>query len=75
MFPNYQSAAAVTPSDSAKLTADALYIGVAGDVTVDMLKGGTNVLFKAAPVGELRIAVSRVYSTGTAAQNILALRV
>lgn len=68
-------AAAVTTSDSADLTtipARALYIGVTGDVKVDMASGAT-VTFKAAPVGLLRVEVRRVYATGTTATNILAL--
>jgi hypothetical protein len=67
-------AAAVTPSDSADLAnvSRALYVGVSGDVVV-ITQGGDTVTFKAAPVGVLPIAVSRVKSTGTAATNILAL--
>ena len=72
----YFSAVAVTPSDSADLAkapTRALYIGVTGDVKVDMMNGETAVLFKAVPVGPLYIRAVRVYSTGTTATNILAL--
>lgn len=67
-------AAAVTPSDTVDLTTAprALYVGVSGDVKVNMLGSGA-VTFKAAPVGVLPIRVSRVYATGTTATNILAL--
>ena len=50
----------------------ALYIGVAGDVTV-ILKSGASLLFKALPVGLYPIRAKRVAATGTAATNILAL--
>lgn len=69
-----RGAAAVTTSDSTVLaTTSALYIGVAGDVTVDLEDRGTNVTFKAVPVGILWVAVNRVYATATTATNILAL--
>jgi hypothetical protein len=67
------SAAAVTPSDSVDLgdVTRALYVGVAGDVTVVMLDGQT-VTFTAMPVGWHPIRAKRVKSTGTAATNIVA---
>jgi hypothetical protein len=71
----YRDAVAVTPSNTATLTASALYVGAAGNVAVDMLNGGTNVLFVAVPIGILPITVSRIYAAGTTATNILALRV
>jgi hypothetical protein len=71
----YRDAVAVVPSDTGAITASALYIGATGDVSVDMLNGRTNVLFKAVPVGVLAATVTRVYATGTTATNILALRV
>lgn len=66
---------AVTPSDSTTFAATrALYIGVSGDVYVDFVGGGTNVKMTAAPVGERPWQVTRVYSTGTTATGIVALR-
>lgn len=67
-------AEAVTTSDTVNLTkvSRALYIGVTGDVKVDMATGAT-VTFKAVPVGILPVRVRRVYLTGTTATNILAL--
>lgn len=61
-------------SDTVDFTnyANALYIGVTGDVKVDLVVGGT-VTFKAHPVGYLLAAVRRLYSTGTTATNILGL--
>ena len=70
----YTDAEAVTPSDTVDLAevSRAIYVGVAGDLTV-IMAGGDTVLFKAAPVGILPIRVSRVKATGTAATNITAL--
>jgi hypothetical protein len=63
-----------TPSDTTVFAPTrGLYVGVAGDVTVDYAKVGTNVLIKAAPVGYHPISITRVYATGTAATNILLL--
>jgi hypothetical protein len=72
---SFQNADAVSPSDSTDLgaPASALYIGVAGDVTVTMAGGQTNVLFKAVPVGVLPVACTRVWATGTTASSIVAL--
>jgi hypothetical protein len=69
------SAAVVAPNDGTDLpTAPtrALYIGVAGDVKVDMADGST-VTFAGVANGILPISVKRVYLTGTAATNIVAL--
>jgi hypothetical protein len=70
----YANAAAVVPSDTTDLTfvTRALYVGVTGDVTVNM-PGGAAILFKAMPVGLYNLRVSRVKATGTAATNIVAL--
>ncbi len=67
-------AVAVTPSDSATLSATrALYVGVTGDVTVVPFGGSASVLFKAHPVGYMPVRVTKVMSTGTTATNIVAL--
>ena len=67
-------AAAITPSDIQNLlvTSTALYVGSAGDITVTMLSG-MKVLFTAVPVGWHPIRVTRVWATGTTAQNIVAV--
>jgi len=49
-----------------------LYVGVSGDVKVKMASG-KDVVFTAVPVGFMPIQVTKVYSTGTAATNIVAL--
>lgn len=68
------NAVPVTPHDTNDLTdtARALYIGVSGDVKVDTA-GGDTVTFKNVPVGTLPQRVTRVYSNGTDASEILAL--
>jgi hypothetical protein len=66
----------VTPSDVAELNprSRALYVGVAGDLTVDMATGGTDILFKAVPAGTLLpLQVKKVKLTGTTASQIVAI--
>lgn len=67
------NAAAVTTSDTADLTYEtrALYVGGAGDLSVQM---GSAVLFIGVQAGSvLPIRVSRVNTTGTTATGIVAL--
>ena len=68
------SASAVTKSDTADIFhTRALYIGGIGDVKVTMVSGDV-VTFSSAQTGSiLPIQVTRVWSTGTGATNILAL--
>ena len=71
-----QSAAAVTPSDSADLTTTsrAIYVGGAGNLKVNMNETGSEITFVAVAAGSvLPIRVDRVYSTGTTATSIVAL--
>lgn len=70
-------AAVVTPSDTDDLpgipdNGAKLYIGVSGDVKVNLANSGSAIVFKAAPVGRFPYMVRRVYSTGTTATNIVA---
>lgn len=53
----------------------ALYVGVTGDVKVDLYENGvrTTVTFKAVPVGILPVRASRVYAAGTTATSVLSL--
>lgn len=69
------SAVAVTPSNSAELNCSrGLFVGVGGNITVDMAVQGTNVTFLNVPSGTLLpLQVTRVYLTGTTASSILAL--
>jgi len=67
-------AVAVTPDDNNDLAnvAVALYVGTTGDVKINTFYGNT-VTFKTVPVGIMPVRVSRVWSTGTTASNIVAL--
>lgn len=72
----YPNGVELTPNDDTDLehSADALYIGEAGDVSVVMYRGTTVVPFKAVPAGTLlRINVRRVMATGTNSTSIVAL--
>lgn len=69
-------AAAVTPSDTTDLTtaARSLYIGGAGNVTLDTVGGETSVLFAGLTAGSvLPVRAQRVRATGTTATNLVAL--
>jgi hypothetical protein len=69
------NAIAVAPNDGADLAnaSRSIYVGVTGDLTVTMLGTGTQILFKAVPVGILPIRVARVWATGTTATQIVSL--
>jgi len=70
------NAAAITPSNTVDLPAIAskgVYVGVAGAVKVDT-ESDTTVTFVAVPAGAiLPVSVKRVYATGTAATDLVAL--
>lgn len=52
----------------------AIYIGVSGDISVEMSGNkGKRILYTAAPVGYHPINVTKVFSTATTATNIIAL--
>lgn len=76
-FTTYSSAAAITPSDTTLVSCKAIYVGAAGNVTVNMSPtGGTSVLFTAPPVGSIlpvNLSGGRVMSTGTTASALVAL--
>ena len=70
------NAAAITPHNTNTLTyvTRAIYVGVAGDVKVDMVGlTGSGVTFSNLPVGIHPLRVTKVYSTGTTATNLVAL--
>lgn len=70
----YETAVAISPTDATAIGPFmALYIGVAGDVTLVPRNSTTAVLFKAVPVGVLKVACQGVNSTGTTATNIVGL--
>jgi len=70
-----EHAAAVTPADDTDLeyASRALYIGVTGDIKVDMVGGEEAVTFSNVPVCIFPIRVERIYSTDTTATNIVSL--
>lgn len=70
------NAEAVTPSDSVDLTntSRGLYVGVAGDVSVEMAGTGTAIVFTGVLAGSiLPIRITRVNSTSTTATNMTSL--
>lgn len=80
--PQQPVVASATRAEVVNLAADtpkgysALYIGVTGNVVVDLADGDTNVTFSNVPVGFFPVSVSKVYSTGngTTAGSILGLK-
>jgi len=71
-------AVAITPSDSVDLTTTpgwlprGFMVGVAGDVVVDLVEGGTSILLKNVPAGmPMPFRVSRIRATNTTATNII----
>lgn len=71
--PLYQTARAITPSDSQDQTYRAIYVGGAGNVTV-ITAGGETTTFTAPPVGSIiPIETKRVMSTGTTATLLVGL--
>jgi len=71
---------AVTPSDSTDLalgTCRALYVGAAGNISIDDLSGktaGESVVFVGVAAGSiLPVQTARVNATGTTATSIVAL--
>jgi len=82
-FKNYNSslesparcATDVAPSDTSALSqvTRAIYVGEAGDISVEMVDGA-NVTFQAVPSGTvLPIRVSKIRATGTTAGALLGL--
>ena len=68
-------AVAVTPSDAVNLSpeASALYVGVGGDVKVNVLDGSTVTFVGVAAGSILPVRCKRVFATDTTATNIVAL--
>ena len=53
----------------------ALYIGGAGDIKVDVRDGGTGIVFKNTQAGSILVVeVSKVYTSGTTATDLIGLR-
>lgn len=73
------SAFTVSPNDTTDFLDDAgqyvpraIYVGVAGDLKVDMIDSGT-VTFLNLPVGLYPFRVRKIYDTGTSASSMIAL--
>lgn len=78
MHAGYTKAAAVTPADGTTpvnfgFTVKALVVGVAGNVSVDMVGGGSDVVIGAAAGVPLPLSINRVNSTSTTATGIVVL--
>lgn len=69
----YRSAAAVVPDTDFTVVSRAIWVGVGGNITVDLVDGGAGVLLKNVPVGELRIRAVKVQAAGTTATDMVAL--
>ena len=69
-----EDAVAVTPHDSTNLsnTTRALWVGVLGDISVEMSGSGSAIVFKGVQ-GLIPLRVTRVNSTATTATDIVAL--
>jgi hypothetical protein len=76
-FQGYSSAFAITTSDTTVVSLRAIYVGGAGNVTINPgVTGGTSVLFTAPPVGTIipiMLDQGRVMATGTTATVLVGL--
>jgi hypothetical protein len=69
----YGSAVAITTSDTVQQTYRGIYVGGAGNVTVET-EGGSTTLFTAPPVGSIiPIRCVKVKATGTTATALVGL--
>jgi hypothetical protein len=71
VFASAASAGAVTASDSTVLDFNALYVGVAGDVSVDLTEGGTAVVFVGVPAGTILPVIGTRVNVATTAASIV----
>ena len=72
-FATYQTAKAITPSDTAGNSFRAIYVGGAGNVAV-VTAGGDTVTFTAPPVGAIiPVETKQVLSTGTTATLLVGM--
>lgn len=73
---HYVDADPITPADATPLPDGpcvAIFVGVAGDITLQTLDSGDTVLFSNVPVGVFKMGAAGVDATGTAATNLVAL--
>jgi len=70
-FASATSGGAVTPSDATVLDFNALFVGGAGNVSIDHTEGGTAVVYTGVVAGTiLPVSGVRVNSTSTTATNM-----
>jgi hypothetical protein len=68
-----RDAASITPSDTVRIVAGAVYVGVAGNVRV-LTSANTDITFIGVTAGSiLPVKVVQVFSTSTTATNLIAL--
>ena len=70
------SAATITPNNTTTFTTicRAVYVGGAGNLTIDVADGGTNIAFNGLTAGTIfPVRTKRVYSTGTTATGLVCL--
>lgn len=64
----------ISATDATVARCKRLFIGIGGDVKVDLNDGGTGLTFKNVPSGSyLFEKVTKVYKVGTTATNIIAI--
>lgn len=63
---------AITKSDATVIYADAIYVGVAGDVTI-LDRDGTSATYTAVAGGIIPVQATKVMSTGTTASGLVGL--
>lgn len=51
----------------------AVQIGTAGHLAVDFVRGGTNVVLSNLPLGIHRLAIKKIYQTGSTAAGVVLL--
>ncbi len=69
-----RNAVAITPHDTNAMSARAIYVGGAGNITLRARGSSADVVMTAVPVGTiLPIEVTHVRSTGTTATALVAL--
>lgn len=72
-----RDAVAITPNDGAdlnKIPTRGIYVGVSGNIKVDLIDGTSSVTFTNVPAGAIfPISVKRVYSSDTTATGIIGI--
>lgn len=66
------NAVSITPDTDLAIATRGVYVGVAGDLKVDMQDAGTAVTFVGLAAGIVHpISIKKVYASGTTATNIV----